>query len=105
MISQPQTCFFISFLFIAPLYVLTVFIIHFLSIIFFLPLLIGTLIKEERYGWLVSLFVFIFVPTILIYFFQIHDLVFYPPLCSCSIFSLLLLFAKALPRPLAGSYF
>ncbi|NBC27607.1 MAG: hypothetical protein GVY08_12155 [Bacteroidetes bacterium] len=53
--------FFISFLFIASLYVLAGFII------LFLPLLIGTLIKEERYGWLVSLCIFIFMPAIVIY--------------------------------------
>jgi len=53
--------FFVSFLFIASLYVLAGFIV------IFLPLLIGTLIKENRFGWLLSLFVFIIIPAIFIF--------------------------------------
>jgi hypothetical protein len=53
--------FFVSFLFIASLYVLGAFILV------FLPILIGTLIKEGRFGWLTSLFVFIIIPFIVIY--------------------------------------
>lgn len=53
--------FLVSFLFIASLYVLAG------LVIIFLPLLIGTLIKEKRFGWLLSLFVFIIIPVILIF--------------------------------------
>jgi len=53
--------FFISFLFIASLYVLAIFVL------LFLPLLIGTLIKEKRYGWLASLFLLVILPAILIF--------------------------------------
>jgi len=53
--------FFVSFFFIASLYVLVAFILV------FLPILIGTLIKEGKFGWLTSLFAFIIIPFIVIY--------------------------------------
>lgn len=57
-----SSLFFLSFFRIAALYLLGP------IILLFLPVLIGTLFLEKRYGWLIFLALFVLTPSILIYF-------------------------------------
>ena len=56
------TLYFLSFFRIAALYILGP------VILLFLPILIGTLFLEKRYGWLIFFALFVLTPSIFIYF-------------------------------------
>ena len=57
-----SSLFFLSFFRIATLYILGP------VILLFLPVLIGTLYLEKRYGWLIFFAFFVLTPSIFIYF-------------------------------------
>lgn len=57
-----STLFFLSYFRIAALYILGP------VILLFLPVLIGTLWDEKRYGWLIFFALFVLTPSIFIYF-------------------------------------
>ncbi|REL24848.1 hypothetical protein DYD21_16960 [Rhodohalobacter sp. SW132] len=54
--------FMMSFFYIASLYLLGA------LILLFLPILVGTLIHEKRYGWLIFFLLFVGLPALFIYF-------------------------------------
>lgn len=54
--------FLVSFFYIASLYLLGA------LILLFLPILVGTLILEKRYGWLSFFFLIVGLPSLFIYF-------------------------------------